>query len=64
MTTQITKTMMKPPTTAPGPLKSRRISREQVLESLRHEGVRFLRLVFTDIMGMNKNVVVREAQFA
>ena len=36
---------------------------EKVLETLKAEGVRFLRLQFIDIMGVNKNVEVPASQF-
>lgn len=36
---------------------------EEILELLKDRGVRFLRLQFTDITGMNKNVEIPEQQF-
>ena len=35
----------------------------RILETCKEEGVRFLRLQFTDVMGVNKNVEVPESQF-
>lgn len=37
--------------------------RVELLEKMRQDQVRFLRLIFTDIMGQNKNVEVPESQF-
>ncbi len=39
------------------------MSREQILKKADKEGVRFLRLQFTDIMGINKNVELPRSQF-
>jgi len=39
------------------------LSKAEILKELRSQGVRFLRLQFTDILGMNKNVEVPESQF-
>ena len=39
------------------------MSRDAILEHLRTHGVRFLRLQFTDITGVNKNVEVPASQF-
>ncbi|MFQ5504699.1 MAG: type I glutamate--ammonia ligase [Planctomycetota bacterium] len=39
------------------------ISREEILDALGHEEVKFLRLGFTDIVGTNKNVEVPKSQF-
>jgi len=39
------------------------MTREQVLATLRKEKIRFLRLQFTDILGISKNVEVPENQF-
>src|SRR3989338_1669598 len=39
------------------------MSINNVLNVLKDEGIRFLRLQFTDIMGMTKNVEVPEGQF-
>ncbi len=38
-------------------------SREEVAALLKEHDVRFLRLVFTDVMGINKNVEVPQSQF-
>jgi glutamine synthetase len=38
--------------------------RSALLERMQRDGVRFLRLIFTDIMGQNKNVEVPASQFA
>jgi glutamine synthetase len=38
--------------------------RSALLERMQRDGVRFLRLIFTDIMGQNKNVEVPQSQFA
>jgi len=38
-------------------------TREDVAAQLKEHDIRFLRLVFTDIMGMNKNVEVPQSQF-
>jgi len=43
--------------------KSRKSKKAAVLEKLKKDRVRFLRLQFTDIMGINKNVEVPEAEF-
>ncbi|MEZ5989773.1 MAG: type I glutamate--ammonia ligase [Planctomycetota bacterium] len=40
-----------------------KLSREEILETLRNQEVQFLRLMFTDIMGTNKNVEVPRTQF-
>jgi glutamine synthetase len=40
------------------------LSREQVLSILKREDVRFLQLVFTDVMGTSKNVETTPSQFA
>ncbi|MCH9649493.1 MAG: type I glutamate--ammonia ligase [Deltaproteobacteria bacterium] len=39
------------------------MTREQILKKADKEGVRFLRLQFTDIMGINKNVELPRSQF-
>ncbi len=39
------------------------MDKKQILEHMRAQGVRFLRLQFTDITGMNKNVEVPSSQF-
>src|SRR5438093_13768158 len=39
------------------------MDRTAVLNALKKDKVRFLRLMFTDILGMNKNVEVPENQF-
>jgi glutamine synthetase len=39
------------------------LSREEILDTLKRENVKFLRLIFTDIMGTNKNVEVPGIQF-
>jgi glutamine synthetase len=38
--------------------------RQFLLERMKEDGVHFLRLIFTDIMGQNKNVEVPSSQFA
>jgi glutamine synthetase len=38
--------------------------REQMLQRMKEDQVHFLRLIFTDIMGQNKNVEVPSSQFA
>ena len=38
-------------------------TKTQILQTLKQEEVKFLRLMFTDIMGMNKNVEVPTSQF-
>jgi glutamine synthetase len=43
--------------------KAKSGKRRAVLEKLKKDRVRFLRLQFTDIMGINKNVEVPEAEF-
>ena len=40
------------------------VERESLLDQMRDSRVHFLRLIFTDIMGQNKNVEVPESQFA
>ncbi|MFT7671182.1 MAG: glutamine synthetase [Planctomycetota bacterium] len=40
------------------------MDKKQILEHMREQDVRFLRLQFTDITGMNKNVEVPASQFA
>ena len=40
------------------PQKRQTRDRESILESLEREGIEFLRLTFTDIVGHNKNVEV------
>jgi glutamine synthetase len=40
-----------------------RLDKREVLDLCRKEGIRFLRLQFTDILGTNKNVEVPEGQF-
>ena len=39
------------------------MDKKTILERCRKEKVRFLRLQFTDILGVNKNVEVPEGQF-
>jgi glutamine synthetase len=39
------------------------MNRQEILQKLKREKVRFLRLQFTDIMGINKNVEVPHSQF-
>lgn len=39
------------------------LTREEVAALLKEQEIRFLRLVFTDVMGMNKNVEVPQSQF-
>lgn len=39
------------------------MNREQILAKLKKDGVKFLRLQFTDILGVNKNQEVPESQF-
>ncbi len=39
------------------------MTREEILKQCREENVKFLRLQFTDIFGVNKNVEVPESQF-
>ncbi len=39
------------------------LTKNQLLERMKNDRVRFLRLQFTDIMGINKNVEVPEAEF-
>jgi len=43
--------------------KAKKSKKAAVLERLKKDRVRFLRLQFTDIMGINKNVEVPEAEF-
>ena len=38
-------------------------SRQQILANMKKEKVKFLRLEFTDILGISKNVEVPESQF-
>ena len=45
------------------PQKSQTRDRVSILESLEREGIEFLRLSFTDIVGHNKNVEVPRTQF-
>jgi len=40
-----------------------RMKRDEILKTLKKEGVKFLRLQFTDILGINKNVEVPPKQF-
>ena len=39
------------------------LDRQAILKQCKEEGVRFLRLQFTDILGTNKNVEVPAGQF-
>ncbi|MGB9599226.1 MAG: glutamine synthetase beta-grasp domain-containing protein, partial [Myxococcota bacterium] len=39
------------------------MKREEILKEIRKEGVKFLRLQFTDVLGINKNVEVPPKQF-
>ncbi len=47
---------------APGIIASRE-HRQALLQKMQEDGVHFLRLIFTDIMGQNKNVEVPSSQF-
>src|SRR5213593_177734 len=44
-------------------LKTTGASRRDILELCKKQGISFLRLQFTDILGVNKNVEVPESQF-
>src|SRR5213593_2096245 len=44
-------------------LKTTGASRRDILELCKKQGISFLRLQFTDILGINKNVEVPESQF-
>ncbi len=46
-----------------GRLKGMALSKAEILKELRSNRVRFLRLQFTDVLGLNKNVEVPESQF-
>src|SRR6266550_1321427 len=44
-------------------LKTTGASKRDILEVCKKQGISFLRLQFTDILGINKNVEVPESQF-
>jgi glutamine synthetase len=51
-------------TKSPAPVAETSWSQQSILEHMRKNDVRFLRLQFTDILGTNKNVEVPSSQFA
>ena len=59
-----TATSTSPAAQSPEAHDTRSLSPEAILERLRLEGVKFLRLQFSDILGTVKNIEVAQSQFA
>ncbi len=55
--------MMQKEHTIDRPKEKTALTREEILTRLEREDVQFLRLMFTDLLGMNKNVEVPRSQF-
>lgn len=45
------------------PQEKSKLTQQEILDVLKGQGIRFVRLMFTDILGMNKNVEVPHTQF-